>query len=137
MIEIADSAEVSRATLYNHYRDKQAVLSALIAAEVELLIEISAKAGTPADSLEELSKYISTDAALAAMRIHDQAVLTKILASAEHPLYLALAKSLYATTKSAAGTGIAMRWLLGQAMQPLNPAQSREQAEVIVDRTLF
>jgi hypothetical protein len=26
---------------------------------------------------------------------------------------------------------------MGQAMQPLTPAQSREQAELLVDRTLF
>ena len=30
-----------------------------------------------------------------------------------------------------------MRWLMGQVMQPLTPAQSREQAELLVDRTLF
>jgi AcrR family transcriptional regulator len=33
MIEIADASQVSRATLYNHYRDKSAVISALITAE--------------------------------------------------------------------------------------------------------
>jgi DNA gyrase subunit B len=32
---------------------------------------------------------------------------------------------------------IAMRWLIGQVMQPLNAKQSREQAELLVDRTLF
>ena len=71
MIEIADASEVSRATLYNHYRDKNAVISALIAAEVEHMIELANKAGTPADALEKLSLYISADTALAAMRIHD------------------------------------------------------------------
>ena len=51
MIEIADASEVSRATLYNHYRDKNAVLHALIAAEVERLVELASRAGTPADAL--------------------------------------------------------------------------------------
>ncbi|MBP6147998.1 MAG: helix-turn-helix transcriptional regulator, partial [Candidatus Planktophila sp.] len=50
MIEIADHSEVSRATLYNHYRDKDAVLSALVAAEVERLAELAKNAGTPADA---------------------------------------------------------------------------------------
>ena len=137
MIEIADASEVSRATLYNHYRDKNAVISALATAEVEYMIELADKAGTPADALEKLSLYISADLALAAMRIHDQSTLTSALAHADHPLYLEIARCLYGATKSEAGTGVAMRWLIGQVMQPLNPKQSREQAELLVDRTLF
>ena len=61
MIEIADESEVSRATLYNHYRDKNAVISALIAAEVEHMVALANKARTPADALEALSLYISAD----------------------------------------------------------------------------
>jgi len=137
MIEIADASEVSRATLYNHYRDKNAVISALITAEVELMIELAGKAGTPADALEKISLYISSDPALAAMRQHDQSALTQALSHSDHPLYLELARSLYGATKSEAGTGVAMRWLIGQVMQPLNAKQSREQAELLVDRTLF
>ena len=137
MIEIADASEVSRATLYNHYRDKNAVTSALITAEVEHMIELANTAGTPADALEKLSLYISSDLALAAMRTHDKVVLTEMLSHAEHPLYLDIARCLFTATKSAAGTGIAMRWLMGQVMQPLTPTQSREQAELLVDRTLF
>jgi AcrR family transcriptional regulator len=137
MIEIADASEVSRATLYNHYRDKSAVISALITAEVEYMIELANKAGTPADALEKLSLYISADTALAAMRVHDQSALTSALAHADHPLYLEIARCLYGATKSEAGTGVAMRWLIGQVLQPLSIKQSREQAELLVDRTLF
>jgi len=137
MIEIADASQVSRATLYNHYRDKNAVIAALATAEVELMIDLANKAGTPADALEKLSLYISTDPALAAMRQHDQSALTQALSHSDHPLYLEIARSLYGATKSEAGTGVAMRWLIGQVMQPLNAKQSREQAELLVDRTLF
>jgi hypothetical protein len=101
------------------------------------MIDLANKAGTPADALEKLSLYISTDGALSSMRIHDKEALTEMLSHAEHPLYLDLAKCIFAATKSAAGTGVAMRWLMGQALQPLTPAQSREQAELLVDRTLF
>jgi TetR/AcrR family transcriptional regulator, transcriptional repressor of aconitase len=137
MIEIADASEVSRATLYNHYRDKNAVISALIAAEVEHMVALANKAGTPADALEALSLYISGDLALAAMRAHDQSALANALAHADHPLYLEIARCLYGATKSEPGTGVAMRWLIGQVMQPLSAKQSREQAELLVDRTLF
>jgi AcrR family transcriptional regulator len=137
MIEIADASEVSRATLYNHYRDKSAVLEALIASEVEKLVALAQKSGTPADALETLSLYISADPALAAMRKYDGDLLIAILTHAENPLYLVLATCIYEATKSEAGTGLAMRWLLGQVTQPITPKQSREQAELLVERTLF
>jgi AcrR family transcriptional regulator len=137
MIDIADASEVSRATLYNHYRDKSAVLEALITAEVERLVSLANRAGTPADALETLSREISTDSALASMRQHDSNLLIAIMSHAENPLYLVLAKCIYEATKSEAGTGLAMRWLLGQVMQPISAKQSREQAEFLVERTLF
>ena len=137
MIDIADASEVSRATLYNHYRDKNAVLEALVTLEVEKLVELAQRAGTPADALETLSRVISADAALASMRKHDPHLLIAIMSHAENPLYLVLAQCLYEATKSEAGTGLAMRWLLGQVMQPISPKQSREQAELLVERTLF
>ena len=137
MIDIADASEVSRATLYNHYRDKNAVLEALVTLEVEKLVDLAERAGTPADALETISKVISSDPALAAMREHDPELLIAIMSHAENPLYLILATCLYQATKSEAGTGLAMRWLLGQVMQPITPKQSREQAELLVDRTLF
>jgi AcrR family transcriptional regulator len=137
MIEIADASEVSRATLYNHYRDKNAVLLALLAAEVERLVELAERAGTPADALESLSREVSTDSALAAMRVHDGQILIAVMSHSENPLYLTLAQCIYGAIKSEAGTGVAMRWLLGQVMQPITAKQSREQAELLVDRTLF
>jgi AcrR family transcriptional regulator len=137
MIDIADASEVSRATLYNHYRDKNAVLEALITAEVDRLVSIASRAGTPADALESLSLEISSDKALASMRIHDAHTLIAIMSHAENPLYLVLARCIFDATKSEAGTGVAMRWLLGQVMQPISGKQSREQAELLVERTLF
>jgi AcrR family transcriptional regulator len=137
MIEIADASEVSRATLYNHYRDKNAVLEALITAEVERLVALASRAGTPADALETLSREISADSALASMRVHDADLLIAIMSRAENPLYLVLAQCIYQSTKSEAATGLAMRWLLGQVMQPITAKQSREQAEFLVERTLF
>ena len=137
MIEIADASEVSRATLYNHYRDKSAVLLALLTAEVERLVELAERAGTPADALETLSREVSADTALASMTTHDGQMLIAIMSHSENPLYLTLAQCIYGAIKSEAGTGVAMRWLLGQVMQPITAKQSREQAELLVDRTLF
>ena len=59
MIDISVASEVARATLYNHFRDKQSVIEALLASEVARIIEVSKSAGTPADALESLSIAIS------------------------------------------------------------------------------
>jgi AcrR family transcriptional regulator len=137
MIEIADHSEVSRATLYNHFRDKDAVLAALIEAEVARIVEIATTAGTPADALEALSIAISTDSALDAMRRCDGALLTQMLANTHSAHYITIAQVIYGATKSEAGTGIAMRWLIGQVLQPITPEQSRAQAALLVENTLF
>lgn len=137
MIEIADHSEVSRATLYNHYRDKDAVLSALVASEVERLAGLAKTAGTPADALESLSQSISTDPALAAMRIYDADVLVAAMTNTASEHYITIAQIIFGATESKAGTGIAMRWLLGQVMQPITAEQSREQAAHLATDTLF
>ena len=137
MIEIADHSEVSRATLYNHFRDKDAVLSALVSSEVARLAELAASAGTRADALESLSLSVSSDPALAAMRIHDADILVAAMTNTASEHYLTIAQIIFGATKSKAGTGIAMRWLLGQVMQPITPEQSREQATLLASDTLF
>lgn len=137
MIDISSASEVARATLYNHFRDKHSVIEALLASEVARILELSKLAGTPADGLESLSVAISSDSALASLREHDPALIAQLLIHSEHPLYLELARVVYALTQSQSGTGLAMRWLLGQAVQPLTPEQSREQATLLVEGTLF
>ena len=137
MIEIADHSEVSRATLYNHFRDKDAVLSALVASEVERLADLAKSAGTPADALESLSQSISSDPALASMRIYDGEVLVAAMTNTSSEHYVTIAQIIYGATKSKAGTGIAMRWLLGQVMQPITEQQSHDQAALLVEGTLF
>ena len=137
MIEIADFSEVSRATLYNHYRDKDAVLAALVTSEVNRLAELATHAGTPADALESLSISISSDPALAAMRVHDAQILVAAMTNTASEHYVTIAQIIYGAVKSQAGTGIAMRWLLGQALQPITAEQSREQAALLVENTLF
>lgn len=136
MIEIAARSQVSRATLYNHYRDQEAVLSALLDAEIDRLVEI-AQTGTPASILENLAREISSDKALAAMRQYDHDLLTTMLTRSDDPRFLRLAQCVHAQTKSPDATGIAMRWLIAQALQPLTPDQARSQAERLVEATLF
>lgn len=57
MIEIADRSEVARATLYNHFRDKDELVAALIEDEIERMRNLIASAP---DRREVLSWLLTT-----------------------------------------------------------------------------
>jgi AcrR family transcriptional regulator len=131
MIEIADVSEVSRATLYNHYRDKESVIRSLCESEMQRLVHIAQVAPDATSALEQMSIEVSGDKALAAMRTQDPDLLTIALAAQEDVLWKAFAIAiahLLGTEKAE----LATRWLIGQVLHPINPAQSRAQAEAII-----
>ncbi len=124
MIEIADSAQVSRATLYNHFRDKESVLGALLAYEIDQLFQTSR-------SLASISIAISSDGALATMRSTDPALLTQIVSQMQGHLWEEARMALSSLLGSPTRADLAMRWLIGQVFAPLQQAQSQEQALAI------
>jgi AcrR family transcriptional regulator len=130
MIEIADVSEVSRATLYNHYRDKDSVIRALCESELARLVEIAQSAPNPTTALEQLSLQVCADKALAAMRIQDPDQLTLALSKQDHQLWKAFSIAMNHLLGQAKGA-LALRWLLGQALHPITPEQSHSQAEAI------
>jgi len=134
MIEIADTSEVSRATLYNHFRDKESVIAALCESECARMIAIAQNASNATDALELLSIQISTDPALSNMRIHDPAALTRGLAASQSMLWGNVCDALAVITGSQVVADLAMRWLIGQALHPLTAQDSRLHAELLISR---
>ena len=130
MIEIADASEVSRATLYNHYRDKESVILALCESEFARLVEIAQNAPDATSALEHISLQVSSDPALAAMRIQDPDQLSLALTKHDDHLWKAFAFALNHLLGEGKSS-LALRWLLGQALHPINAQQSRAQAEAI------
>jgi len=126
MIDIADLSQVSRAPLYNHFRDKDAVLYSLLSREIIHLFESAPK--NPAELLEYFSCAISADQGLAGMRSHDPAILTKMLMRSEDKIWHAIDAFFLAALGSDVTAGIAVSWLIGQVLQPLTPEQSRSQS---------
>lgn len=121
MIEIADSAEVSRATLYNHFRDKESVMRGLLEFEVARLFDAPA-------SLAHLSVEISTDPAIATLRRTDPAFLSQMASAADDPLWAPVRAGLTSLLGTPARAELALRWLIGQLFAPISPSQSQEQA---------
>ena len=130
MIEIADISQVSRATLYNHYRDKDSVIRALCESELARLVEIAQNAPDAPSALEQISREVSSDIALAAMRTQDPDQLALALTRHDDQLWKAFAIALNHLLGEGKGA-LALRWLLGQALHPLTPEQSRSQAQGI------
>lgn len=131
MIEIADVSEVSRATLYNHYRDKESVIRALCESEMARLVAIAQSASNATQALELLSLQVSQDLALNSMRTNDPDALAIALTKQDELLWKAFAIAMSHILTDAHISELAIRWLIGQALHPLTPQQSRIQAEAI------
>ena len=132
MIEIADIAQVSRATLYNHYRDKDSVLRALCESEAERFVNLARNSTSAIEALERLSIEISQDKALENMRKSDPESLSLFLSSQEDRLWKAVSSAITLIVDNPVMSELTVRWLIGQALHPLTPTQSRQQAEAII-----
>ena len=134
MIDIADISQVSRATLYNHFRDKDAVLYSLLSREVIALFKSAPS--NPAEILEYFSRAISADSALAGMRSHDPAILATMLLRNDDKIWHAIDAFFIKALGTDVKAGIAISWLVGQVLQPLTPAQSKAQAAQLLHANL-
>lgn len=132
MVEIADTSEVSRATLYNHFRDKGSVLRAVLESEIERVFLIIDSDLTPKDALKAIAQEISSDQALEMMRKTDAGALGQLLVRQEDPLWQQVDSGLRKLLRDEKAATIAHLWLLGQVLQPLSARQIHEQSEAIV-----
>lgn len=136
MIEIADRARVSRASLYNHFRDKNEVFVAVVEMELERILQRAMREKEVASRLAILSKEISSHGALAMALAKDPALIATVLAKHEGELWSKIYQGLAAVASSdSAGTALTLRWLIGQIFIPLteehSDSQSRRVAEAI------
>lgn len=134
MIDIADISEVSRATLYNHFRDKGSVLRAVLESEIERVFLVADGEISSAEALRRIALEISTDQALERMRKSDSAVLAQLLIQRDDPLWEQVKVGLNKLLGDERVATIARLWLVGQMLQPLTVEQCQEQADVIVSR---
>ena len=132
MIDIADRAQVSRASLYNHFRDKHEVFIALVETEIERIATIALVAPSRSDALYMISREISEHDGLRTAITRDGDLMAAALTARDHrvwvEIYAQLAK-IFAT--DVVGVGLVLRWLLGQVTAPLSEEHSREQANRI------
>jgi AcrR family transcriptional regulator len=130
MIDIADRAKVSRASLYNHFRDKDEVFIALVEVELKRISTIALVAQSRSDALFAISQEISGHLGLQRALSTDGEIIAAALTAREHPLWVEIYAELtkiFAT--DVIGVGLILRWLMGQVVAPLSWEHSRQQAD--------
>ena len=128
MQSVAAAAGVAKATLYNHFRTKDEVARALLAAELDRLTALAAGLSSAA-ALSVLADEVAGHAVLRRLVDDEPAVLTDLLATSPERWAALVARLAGALGAEAGVTELAARWLLGLALQPGEPAVRRAMAE--------
>jgi AcrR family transcriptional regulator len=124
MSQVAAAAGVAKATLYNHFRPRDAVLAGLLAAEVDALIE--AHAGKPlASALVDAATAISGHPVLRALADRDPGVLAALgrvdpAAAGWQQARAAVSEML--TRESRGAPDLVLRWLASFILSPADRA---------------
>jgi AcrR family transcriptional regulator len=117
MQSIAAAAGVAKATLYNHFRTKDEVVRALLAAEVDRLTVLAA--GLPLDrALAALSDELGAHPVLRRLASTEPEILVGLLAVDAERWAELTARFGGAVGLDADGAELAGRWLLGVVLQP-------------------
>jgi hypothetical protein len=95
------------------------------------IVTLAQSAGDATTALELISREISRDEALAAIRRNDPEILTLAFSAQEHLLWKAFSVAISHIVGDENKSALVVRWLLGQALSPLSPDQSRSQAQGI------
>ncbi|MGY1743193.1 MULTISPECIES: TetR family transcriptional regulator [unclassified Blastococcus] len=131
MQAIAAAAGVAKATLYNHFRTKDDVVRALLAAELGALAD-EAAALPPVEALVLLADAVAEHPVLRTLAGTDPGPLVALLGADPQrwaEMTALLAEVLRADADGAEAAG---RWLLGLALQPADPPARRRQARRLV-----
>jgi AcrR family transcriptional regulator len=117
MQSIAAAAGVAKATLYNHFRTKDEVVAALLAAELDRLIALAAS--LPLDqALAALSDELGAHPVLRRLAGTEPEVLTALLGAEAERWAELIGRLAGALQLDADGAELAGRWLLGVVLQP-------------------
>tara|TARA_B110000503_G_C7069967_1_gene380453 strand:- start:346 stop:846 length:501 start_codon:yes stop_codon:yes gene_type:complete len=130
MVDIAARAQVSRATIYNHFADKEEMMFSLLESEILRLADLVKSAESTKGALLVLSREISGDQALRKMTETDPEDIAAFVTIGRHPLWAIVQESL-TIIFGVDNSSLVLHWLLGQVASPLTAAESAHQADQI------
>lgn len=134
MAQVAAAAGVAKATLYNHFRTRDAVLGALVIAEVDSLVATTAQLALP-DALAAAATQLSRHPvarALATVEPASLAALGCINPSAEGWQRARAAVDSALAAAGRGGTDLVLRWLASFVLSPASPAEIAADLSVLL-----
>ncbi|MGY1705002.1 TetR family transcriptional regulator [Geodermatophilus sp. SYSU D00697] len=131
MQSVAAAAGVAKATLYNHFRTKDEVARALLAAELDRLGAVAA-GRPPATALAELADEVAGHPVLQRLARDEPEVLTGLLAAPPDRWSEVLDRLATALGTDRGTAGLVARWLVGLVLQPGEGPARRAAAERLV-----
>lgn len=134
MAQVAAAAGVAKATLYNHFRTRDAVLAALLEDEIQRLIDDSADARA-GERLVAVANHLATHPVLRGLAAHEPATLTALATVDPSAAGWQLARAAVADALAAdgrAGTDLVLRWLSSYLVTPATPAEIADAVAVLM-----
>lgn len=131
MQSIARAAGVAKATLYNHFRTKDDVARALLAAELGRVCELAR--GRPAtEALVVLAEEVARHPVLRRLRDSDPELLLRLLAAGEGGWSGVVDRIAATVPLAVADAELVGRWLVGLVLQPGTAQLRRQQAAALL-----
>ncbi len=127
MQHVATAAGVAKATLYNHFRTKDDVAGALLADELQRLLDLAA-AHPRGEALGRLAEEIGGHPVLRRLAAGEPEVLARLLQAPDASLSADLARALGVDTGAA---GLVVGWLAGLALRPGTAEERARQAAAL------
>jgi len=135
--DIAVSAQVAKATIYNQFADKAEMMESLVESEVVRLTELALAASSRQEGLALLSNAISQDLALRKLVESDPSDIARLVTITNHPTWVLVHQGIAKVFGAdSAACGVILRWLIGQIASPITEEESVAQARRLA-ATLF
>ena len=135
--DIAVSAQVAKATIYNQFADKAEMMESLVESEVIRLTELALAASSRQEGLALLSNAISQDLALRKLVQSDPSDIARLVTITNHPTWVLVHQGIAKVFGAdSAACGVILRWLIGQIASPITEEESIAQARRLA-ATLF
>jgi len=136
MIDVADYGKVARATLYNHFRSKEELWQALIADEIEQLVELFNEHSALSDGLFAVATYIADHQPLRTIVRLEPEVLARLTTIDDSPQWQAVRSRIGEIARrhkldDQTAVDLIFRWLLSQVANPLAPEQRVSSAALV------
>ena len=127
--DIAVSAQVAKATIYNQFADKAEMMESLVESEVIRLTELALAASSRQEGLALLSHAISQDLALRKLVQSDPSDIARLVTITNHPTWVLVHQGIAKVFGAdSAACGVILRWLIGQIASPITEEESVAQA---------